>query len=145
MRTASPTSSRVPAVPRSLTMLLGDERGRFSGRRAIDVAVIAAPGGLAAGDINDNGVDDVALISDSDTVSVLIGDGAGGLVTMTHLTLGRVPPRVVEAAARRAGPPGPAATTSDLPSEYQGFVSLTLNPTTIRSGGCSSNGGRFCT
>ena len=122
---ASPTGST------SLTLLFGDAQGRFSRRRTIDVGVVAAPAGLAAGDINNDGVTDVALLGDSDTVSVLIGDGAGGLVPMTHITVGRSPP-----VARGAL----AATSADL-AAYEGINSLTLNPLTIAGGsGATSTG-----
>ena len=88
----------------SLTLRFG-EQGRFSTRRTIDVGVITAPAGLAAGDINDDGVSDVALLSDSDTVSVFIGDGAGGLVPMAHMTVGRSPPAATAALASTSAPP----------------------------------------
>ena len=115
----------------SLTLRFGDGRGRFARTRTIDVGVVTAPAGLAAGDINDDGVTDVALLSDSDTVSVLIGDGAGGLVPLTHMTVGRSPP---EAS-------GALAATSAGPTEYEGITSLTLNPSTIAGGsGATSTG-----
>ena len=115
----------------SLTLLFGDGHGRFTRRHTIDVGVAAAPAGLAAGDINDDSVADVALVSDSDTVSVFLGDGAGGLVPMTHVTTDRAPPSTGAALA----------TTSGDPAEYQGIVSLTLNPTTIAGGsGATSTG-----
>jgi hypothetical protein len=115
----------------SLTLRFGDAQGRFSTRRTIDVGVMTAAGGLAAGDINDDGVSDVALLSDSDTVSVLIGDGAGGLVPMVHMTVGRSPPAATAALA----------STSAPPAEYQGIATLTLNPTTIAGGsGATSTG-----
>jgi hypothetical protein len=104
------------ADARRVTVLLGNASspftailGRFSRTRRIDVGVVAAPAGPAAGDINDDGVTDVALLGDSDTVSVFIGDGAGGLVPMTHCDEAtNLPPKEPEKKSRRAGPFGPA-------------------------------------
>ena len=104
----------------SVTVMFG--RGGFARRRAIDVGTTAVPHGLAAADLNDDGLADLVILGDSGTLSVFVGEGSGGLVPMTHLTVGRSPPRSVA-----------LATSSGLEA-YEGIASLTLTPTTIAGG-----------
>ncbi len=63
-----------------VTVLLGDGAGGFSPAVGSPLALGAMPGSLAVGDFNGDGNEDLAIANaDDNTVSILLGDGAGGL------------------------------------------------------------------
>jgi len=113
----------------SVTVLFGDDDGRFSRPRAIDVGIVAAPHGLAASDLDSDGVSDLVVLgADSSSVEVLRGDGSGALLPYARATVSTSDSADAVAAATADG-------------EYHGIVSLTLNPASIAGGsGATSTG-----
>ncbi|HWT00602.1 MAG TPA: FG-GAP-like repeat-containing protein [Pyrinomonadaceae bacterium] len=63
----------------SLTILLGDGTGGFTEAAGSPIAGVVSPLGLATGDFNRDGNQDLAAANDaSDSVTILLGDGTGG-------------------------------------------------------------------
>lgn len=79
-----------------VTILLGDGRGGLSPMSGSPFATTGrASGGLALGDINGDGVQDVAVANgESNNVTVLLGNGRGTLVTGATIPVGSHPYRV---------------------------------------------------
>jgi hypothetical protein len=120
----------------SVTVLFGDGSGGFARRRSVDVGIKAASGGLAVSDINSDGVADLVVMDDdSDAVRVFVGDGSGGLTLSDIVAVDLpVPPDPITSRRGRRE----ASRSGD---EYQGVLSLTLNPATITGGsGATSTG-----
>ena len=102
----------------TITVLLGDGRGNFDGRTSIDVGTAAAADGLAASDIDGDGLADLVAIS------------AGQDTPHVYLSTWGESVAVPAATAVEASPSLAAADAAD----YEGIVSLTLNPSTIAGG-----------
>ena len=63
----------------SVSILLGDGAGGFSAAPGSPITVGSGPSWIATDDLNGDGRDDLAVANQgSDTVSILLGDGAGG-------------------------------------------------------------------
>jgi hypothetical protein len=63
----------------SVSVLLGDGSGGFAGAPGSPVTGLSGPIGLAAADLDGDGTTDLAVAnSTANTLSVLLGDGAGG-------------------------------------------------------------------
>lgn len=76
------------AVPNLLgpavSILLGDGRGAFELAAGSPTVVSTRPGYLAGGDLNGDGHPDLAVThDDQNLVSILLGDGSGGMQQMT--------------------------------------------------------------
>jgi hypothetical protein len=124
---------------KSVKVVFGDGSGGFARRRSVDVGIKAASGGLAAGDIDGDGIADLVVVGDdSDEVNVFVGDGSGGFTRSDVVAVDIPRPSIAE--------PGDFITaghefSSSDPADYQGIVSLTLNPATIAGGsGATSTG-----
>ena len=102
----------------AVTVLLGDGRGHFDARRSLDVGIKAAADGLAASDIDGDGLADLVVMGDAAAGARVYTSSRGGSVALPQAL-----------AAAQAAPPA-AADAGD----YEGIVALTLNPSTIAGG-----------
>lgn len=114
----------------SVTLMFGDGRGGFSRTHAVDVGCQVAPHGLVVTDVDRDGSADLVVLADeSNTVSVMRGDGSGSLFPYARAAID------TDIASSTAE----LAETTD--STYEGITSLTLNPATIAGGsGATSTG-----
>ncbi len=68
----------------TLTILIGDGTGRFTATVGSPLATASPVSFLAVGDFNGDGKTDIATVNvGSDSVSILLGNGAGGFVAAT--------------------------------------------------------------
>ena len=73
-----------------------------------------SPYWVAVGDFNADGAPDLAVANfDSDTVSVLLGDGAGGFTSAAHYQVGRHPLSVAAGDFDGDGTPALAVANGD--------------------------------
>jgi hypothetical protein len=101
----------------TIAVLLGDGRGNFDSRRTIDVGVAAAADGLAASDVDGDGLADLAVI----------GEGADALrVYLSTRGASTSVPRTIAVEAS-------SLLAADA-ADYEGIVSLALSPSTIAGG-----------
>jgi hypothetical protein len=115
----------------SVIVLFGDGHGRFTRRRVIDVGIAAAPHGLAVSDIDRDGIADLVVLGDEGALSILLGDGSGGLLPYARATVD----------TRLRSDSRDAVAGGSEPDEYHGIVSLSLNPASIAGGsGATSTG-----
>ncbi len=76
----------------TVSIRLGDGLGGFIGPHPADVSVGSNPASVAVGDFNGDGIQDiVAANSDSNTVSIRLGDGSGGFSGSTEVSVGSNP------------------------------------------------------
>ena len=102
----------------AVTVLLGDGRGHFDARRSLDVGIKAAADGLAASDIDGDGLADLVVTGDAPAGARVYTSSRGGSVALPQ--------------ALAAGQPAPSAAADA--GDYEGIVALTLNPSTIAGG-----------
>ncbi len=82
----------------TVSILLGDGRGGFTGNTRVAVGGSIGLGSIISADFNGDGNADLATANYVDnTVSVLLGDGSGGLTGNTHIAVGRQPISVISA------------------------------------------------
>jgi hypothetical protein len=68
----------------TVTVLLGNGAGGFAEAAGSPFAVVGAPNPLVMGDFNGDGIEDLATANfDSNTVTVFLGNGAGGFAAAT--------------------------------------------------------------
>ena len=125
-----------------VTLLYGDGHGGFARRRAVDVGIEPAPGGLAPGDVDADGLADLVVVGHrSGEVNVLLGTGGGNLTLVDRVVVDDVPQDRTALAKDFAAPPSAIAVASGSETAYEGIASLVLNPATIAGGsGATSTG-----
>ena len=81
----------------SVSIRLGDGLGGFSGTTEIPAGGIGSgPWGLAIGDFNGDGIQDLAIPNSlTSTVSIRLGDGAGGFSGTLNVSVGATPQSIV--------------------------------------------------
>jgi len=82
----------------NVTILLGDGNGNFAEAAGSPVSVGAGPSSIAAGDFNADGNTDIAVANkNSDSVSILLGDGVGGfsIASGSPIIIGNLPKHLV--------------------------------------------------
>lgn len=73
-----------PMSPNTVTILLGDGAGSFTRAAGSPIPVGIRPVSVAVGRYNPDGYDDLAVANaDSNTVTILLGNGAGGFAQAT--------------------------------------------------------------
>src|SRR5262249_60975923 len=82
---------------------LGRGAGGFTAVR--DVAIGTTPNGVAVGDFNGDGRQDLAVANYGGTVSIRLGNGAGGFPAAPDLAVGRFPVSVAVAGFNGDRPP----------------------------------------
>jgi hypothetical protein len=109
----------------NVTVLLGDGHGNFTAATNSPFAVNALrPASLAIGDFNGDGKQDLATANNgSDNVSVLIGNGSGGLGNATTFNTGKSPTRVVVGDFNGDGRQDLAASNADATSNNVSLLS----------------------
>jgi hypothetical protein len=114
----------------AITLAFGDRSGGFARRRTVDLGIRTAAGGLAVSDIDGDGIADLVVLGENARdVNVFLGDGSGGLTWLDRMAVD-VP------LQSNSGPDDGSAqdATESAGSDYEGIVSLALNPSTIAGG-----------
>ncbi len=101
----------------TVSVLLGDGSGAFVLKGTFPTG--ATPSDVAVGDLTGDGVPDVAT-ADGDGLSILAGDGAGGLLSPLHLAVGEGCRRIVAGDLDLDGTLDLAFTRNSW-EEYSGF------------------------
>ena len=82
----------------TVSILLGDGRGGFTGNTRVAVGGSIGLGSIISADFNGDGNADLATANYVDnTVSVLLGDGSGGLTGNTNVAVGESPSSLISA------------------------------------------------
>jgi hypothetical protein len=80
----------------NITILLGNGRGGFTAGPGSPFSVGTGPAGLATGDFNGDGIEDIAVANKGqDTVTVLLGAGSGSFTQGAVITVGGGPTGIV--------------------------------------------------
>jgi hypothetical protein len=110
----------------SVEVLFGDGRGRFAGRRSIDVGITAAADGLGVGDIDGDRLADLVVVGEQPGEARAFLSARGSSLALP--------------STLAVHPSSPTGSTVDA-NGYEGIAALTLDPATIAGGsGATSTG-----
>jgi hypothetical protein len=71
----------------SLAVFPGSGTGEFTSAPLVPLPAASSPNGIAVGDLNGDGIEDLAIANLNSTVSILLGDGAGRFVSAPLISL----------------------------------------------------------